>query len=125
VSGHPNAFLAARASRCAADQGRYWEYHDNLFRNQASWAPLPSPASTFLAYAETLGLDRDGFASCLDSDRHAELVTANMELGNRLNVQRTPTIFVEQGGSARPIGPDFQAIKEYVDDILAEEIAAQ
>ena len=34
TTAHPNAFLAARASRCAADQNRYWEYHDNLFRNQ-------------------------------------------------------------------------------------------
>lgn len=125
VSGHPNAFLAARASRCAADQGKYWEYHDNLFRNQARWAPMTSPASTFIEYAETLGLDRDGFASCLNSDRHAELVTANMELGNRLSVHRTPTIFVEQGGSAREIGPDFQTIQQYVDAIVAEETGAQ
>lgn len=125
VTGHPNAFLAARASRCAADQGKYWEYHDNLFRNQARWAPMTSPASTFIDYAETLGLDRGAFASCLNSDRHAELVTANMELGNRLNVRGTPTIFVEQGGAARPIGPDFQTIKEYVDGILAEETGAQ
>ena len=125
VTGHPNAFLAARASRCAADQDKYWEYHDNLFRNQARWAPMTSPASTFIDYAETLGLDRGEFASCLNSDRHAELVTANMELGNRLNVRGTPTIFVEQGGSARPINAEFQSIKEYVDRILAEETGAQ
>ena len=57
VNGHPNAFLAARASRCAADQGMYWEYHDNLFRNQARWAAMASPSSTFVDYAEALGLD--------------------------------------------------------------------
>jgi protein-disulfide isomerase len=124
VSAHPNAFLAARASRCAADQGMYWEYHDNLFRNQARWAPMTSPAATFVDYAETLGLDEGEFSACLHSDRHAELVTANMELGHRLNVQRTPTIMVEQGGAARVIGPDFQTIKAYVDDILAEESGA-
>ncbi|HUP51207.1 MAG TPA: thioredoxin domain-containing protein [Longimicrobiales bacterium] len=125
VSGHPNAFLAARASRCAADQGMYWEYHDNLFRNQARWAPLTNPVSTFVEYAETLGLDRGEFASCVNSDRHAELVTANMELGNQLGVNQTPTIYVEQGGSARRVGPDFQTLSQYIESILSEETGGQ
>jgi protein-disulfide isomerase len=121
VSGHPNAFLAARASRCAADQGMYWEYHDN----QARWAPLTNPVSTFVEYAETLGLDRGEFASCVNSDRHAELVTANMELGNQLGVNQTPTIYVEQGGSARRVGPDFQTLSQYIESILSEETGSQ
>jgi protein-disulfide isomerase len=125
VSGHPNAFLAARASRCAADQGMYWEYHDNLFRNQGRWAPLTNPVSTFVEYAETLGLDRGEFASCVNSDRHAELVTANMELGNQLGVNQTPTIYVEQGGSARRVGPDFQTLSQYIESILSEETGSQ
>jgi protein-disulfide isomerase len=121
VTGHPNAFLAARASRCAADQDKYWEYHDNLFRNQARWAPMTSPIDAFVDYAETLGLDRGEFASCLNSDRHAELVTANMELGNQLGVNGTPTIYVEQGGAARRVGPDFQALSAYLEAVLAED----
>jgi protein-disulfide isomerase len=121
VNGHPNAFFAARASRCAADQDMYWEYHDNLFRNQARWAAMTSPASAFVDYAETLGLDAGEFSSCLHSDQHAELVTANMELGNQLGVNGTPTIYVEQGGSARRVGNDFQSLRTYIDGILAEE----
>ena len=124
VSGHRNAFLAARASRCAADQEMYWEYHDNLFRNQARWAPMTSPASTFIDYAEALGLDRGEFASCLNSDRHAELVTANMELGNQLGVRETPTIFVEQGGAARQVGAGLRTLSDYIDGILAERAEA-
>ena len=120
VNGHPNAFLAARASRCAADQGMYWEYHDNLFRNQARWAAMTSPAATFVGYAEQLGLDEGEFSSCLHSDRHAELVTANMELGDQLGVSGTPTIYVEQGGTARRVGADFQTLSSYIDDILGE-----
>ncbi len=121
VSGHPNAFLAARAARCAGDQGRYWEYHDNLFRNQSRWSPATSPASMFTDYAEQLGLDRGQFASCLNSAQHAEVVTANMELGNQLGVNGTPTIYVEQGGSARRVGMDYQSLQAYIDGILAEE----
>lgn len=125
VTGHPNAFLAARASRCAADQGMYWEYHDDLFRNQARWAPLTNPVSTFVEYAETLGLDEGDFRSCLNSDRHAELVTANMELGNQLGVNGTPSIYVEQGGSARRVGADFQTLSRYIESILSEETSGQ
>lgn len=120
VGAHPNAFLAARASRCAADQGKYWEYHDNLYRNQSRWALLTNPIETFVGYAATLGLDADAFETCVDSDRHAVLVTANMELGNQLRVSGTPTILVEFGGSARPLPNDYEAIRSYLETILEE-----
>ena len=55
VSIHANAFFAARASRCAADQGLYWDYHKKLFDEQASWSGSSSPAGLFVGYAETLG----------------------------------------------------------------------
>src|SRR5690606_8363378 len=94
---HPNAFLAARAARCAEDQGRFWEYHDVLFRNQTRWSGQPNPASAFEGYAADLGLDEGEFEGCLRSDRHADVVTANMELGNQLQVPGTPTIMVTRG----------------------------
>jgi protein-disulfide isomerase len=125
VSGHPNAFLAARAARCAADQGMYWEYHDDLFRNQARWSVMTSPVGTFVDYAETLGLDGGDFSSCLNSDRHADLVTANMELGNQLGVNGTPTVYVEQGGSARRVAADFASLSAYLEDIFSEEAGGQ
>jgi protein-disulfide isomerase len=118
TAAHPNAFLAARASRCAADQDRYWEYHDNLYRNQVRWAPSTDPAGVFVGYAETLGLDEGEFESCLNSDRHAELVSANLELGNRLGVGGTPTILIEHNGTARQVGYDFGSIQEYIDGLL-------
>jgi protein-disulfide isomerase len=118
TTAHPNAFLAARASRCAADQDRYWEYHDNLFRNQVRWAPSTDATGVFIDYAETLGLDEGEFESCLNSDRHAELVSANLELGNRLGVGGTPTILIEHNGTARQVGYDFASIQEYIDGLL-------
>lgn len=125
VSGHPNAFLAARASRCAADQGKYWEYHDSLFRNQARWAPMTSPIDAFVDYAEELELNAGDFRACVNSDRHAVLVSANLELGNQLGVNSTPTIYVEQGGSARRVGADYATLSSYVESILAGETTGQ
>lgn len=93
----PHSFLAARAARCAGDQGGYWAFHDQLFRAQPEWSGRSDPFSTFVGYAESLGLDRSEFRSCLASDRHAEVVSANIELGRRLNVTGTPTIFLDTG----------------------------
>ena len=119
TSAHPNAFLAARAARCADDQGRFWDYHDNLFRTQPRWSTLANAAGIFEEYARTLDMDDGAFASCLNSDQHAELVTANMQLGEVLGVPSTPTVLIEHGGSARQVEPSFQAIQEYVDGLLA------
>jgi protein-disulfide isomerase len=100
LSGHPHAFLAARAARCALDQGEqyFWPYHDQLFRNQPTWSlSSVSPTNAFESYAGSLGLDENDFADCLDSDRHADVISANMRLGLELGVTGTPSIFVSEG----------------------------
>jgi protein-disulfide isomerase len=98
VGMHPHAFLAARAARCAEDQGKFWEYHDELYRLQVRWSPEPNPVGMFEGYAEGLGLDVGDFRSCLNSDRHADLVTANLRLAEELGIPQTPTILVNAGG---------------------------
>ena len=115
---HPNAFLAARAARCADDQDRFWDYHDNLFRNQARWSALANAAGLFEEYARTLEMDDGAFEACLNSDRHADLVTANMMLGEVLGVPSTPTILIEFEGDARQVEPDFLSIQSYVNELL-------
>ena len=112
---HPHAFLAARAARCAGDQEMYWQYHDALFANQPTWSGSTSPGRLFSDYAETVGLDVDAFQDCLNSDRHADVVTANMQLGLELGVSGTPTIMISEGqGMARRTGSDFESIAEAI-----------
>ena len=108
---HPHSFVAARAARCAGDQELYFEYHDLIFRTQDRWSPMSSAVGHFKDLAEQLGLDTGAFGNCLDSDRHADVVTANIMLGQRLGVSGTPSIFVHsgQGGPATRLG-GFQFI---------------
>ena len=122
TSIHPNAFLAARAARCAEDQGMFWEFHDELFRNQARWAVDPAPAGRFAEYAESVGMNEGEFSSCVNSDAHAELVTANMQLGQVMGVNGTPTIFVNVRGqrTRQTPGFDIQSIQTTIDLMLAE-----
>jgi protein-disulfide isomerase len=125
IEAHQYAFLAARAARCAGDQGKYWEYHDNLYRNQTRWATSTDAEGMFVEYAATLALDEGAFDSCLRSDRHADVVTANMELGMQLGVRGTPTVIVEQGGVPRNmLNWDFESLQEYVEDLLAADTGA-
>jgi protein-disulfide isomerase len=115
---HPTSFLAARSARCAEDQGKFWEYHDALFRNQTSWRLEASPIAKFLGFAEDVDLDVDDFEACVKSDRHADLVSANMRLGYELRVNSTPTIMVGVPGEFLQVpSATFQGIQEAMDKI--------
>lgn len=114
---HPHAFLAARAARCAGDQGRYWDYHDLVFRMQARWSGQANAAGAFQDYAASVDLDGAEFRACLQSDRHAEVVTANMHLGAQLGVSGTPTVLVNAGNQVRRVSGDFVSIQNAVQEL--------
>lgn len=99
LPAHPHSFLAARAARCAGDQDRYFEYHDAVFQTQREWSPMRDATGHFVGLADETGLDEDAFRECLESNRHADVVSANLRLGQLLGVGGTPTIFVHHGGN--------------------------
>ena len=86
---HPQAFKAGEAGHCAAEQGKFWEYHDQLFGNQQALMP-----DDLKKYAAGLSMDAERFNSCLDSSKHAEVVRDGVAQGTRLGVNSTPTVFV-------------------------------
>ncbi len=91
------SFLAARAARCAGDQGHFPEFQNRLFQQQSQWALSSSQravASKFVDFAKDLNLDTTAFESCLQSDRFADVVSANRRLGEELGVASTPTVIV-------------------------------
>jgi protein-disulfide isomerase len=95
VEIHAHSFLAARAARCAGDQGKFWEFSDALFRSAPNWAERrQAPTSDFENLAGTLGLDKGEFSSCLKSNKYADVVTANRRLAEQLGIDSTPTVIV-------------------------------
>src|SRR5690606_28880923 len=111
---HRHSFIAARAGRCAEDQGRFWEYHDVLFGRQTEWSfARTAPVDQLTQYAEYVGLDRARFSECLNSDRHADVVTANRLLGEQLGVGATPTIFI--GQRSFPEWSNYQAMSQAIE----------
>jgi protein-disulfide isomerase len=109
---HPHAFLAARAGRCANEQGRFWEYHDVLYARQQRWTNERDATRLFLDYADEAGVERRDFESCLRSDRYAEEVSQNMQLGESLGVAGTPTLFIN--GRRLPQIPGYSALERLV-----------
>jgi protein-disulfide isomerase len=84
---HTSAFKAAEASRCARDQGKYWEMHDRLFEQQRALEPWG-------AHAEALGLDLAAWQQCLDSGRHAAGIREDMAEAQRLGARGTPSFLL-------------------------------
>ncbi|MGH7443898.1 MAG: DsbA family protein [Longimicrobiales bacterium] len=110
---HPHAFVVARAARCAADQDKFWEYHDLAFAQQDTWAfSAGTPGALLEEYAGTVGMDQAQFEQCLNSDAHAETVTANQMLGTQLGVRGTPTVFVN--GRQLQNWQEYEAAKEEI-----------
>ncbi len=91
---HSNARSAANAARCAADQNKFWEYHDQLYAKQSDWDKLNNPASVFIQIAQTIGLEQNVFATCLQAKTHDDKIASDMTEGLRNNVDRTPTFFI-------------------------------
>lgn len=86
---HPQAQLAAEASRCAAEQGKFWEYHDLLFANASKLE-----ASSLAAHAGSAKLDVNAFSACVASSRFKAAVEADLQAGLSAGVAGTPAFFI-------------------------------
>ncbi len=86
---HPSAVVAAIASSCAHEQGKFWPYHDRLFQNQETLAENP-----YSRFAQAVGLDMKVFTECVASERAAERVARDASIGTVYGVSGTPTFFV-------------------------------
>lgn len=87
--GRPRSLPAARAARCAGDQGRFWDYHKDLLTR-----PGDMSDEDLKARAASLALDGGGFAACLDSGRHDKAIQQAVDDGHALGITGTPTFFV-------------------------------
>lgn len=95
TSIHKNAMAAAIASEAAAEQGKFWEYSKVLFEKQDSWDQLGSPQDLFINLAKEAGVaDLEKFKNEISKQAKRDLILADMNLGNQLGIDATPTFFV-------------------------------
>ncbi len=89
LSIHENAELAAEAAEAAGAQGKFWEMHDILYKNQENLT-----LSDILGYAAAIGLDVTTFQADLTAHKYQPVVQKDIADGQALNVQGTPTFFI-------------------------------
>ena len=85
---------AAEASECAAEQGKFWSYHDTLFASQGG---LAFTDSKLRQYAGKLGLNLRSFGQCLDAGKYRQKVRRETRAAASLGVRGTPAFFVNNG----------------------------
>ena len=86
---HKQALKAAEASRCAGEQGKYWEMHDQLFTHSTALE-----IAELVHDATTLNLDSQKFQECIDSGKYVNDIRKDMSEGQRVGVRGTPTFLI-------------------------------
>lgn len=107
----------AIAAECAGTQGQYWGMHDQLFENQASWTAAEDPASQFVGYAESLGMDVPSFEDCLDSEDAALQAQAGKIVGILYGVPGAP-VFLFNNGQGQQGSPTLEEFQQIINSIL-------
>jgi protein-disulfide isomerase len=112
----PNTRNAANAAECAADQGKFWDYHDVLFSRQGTSAN-PFSKDLLKSYGSQLGLDMATFNTCVDRDLHIEKVLQDHNEGRGRGVNSTPSFFIN--GTQILGAQDYSVFKSTIDAALA------
>ena len=91
---HPFSVMGAVFSECAAKQGKFWEYHDRLFKDRGKWSRSLRVRGKLLDVAEDLGLEMESFRTCVeDTTVKTEVLDEKFE-GTKRGVRATPTYFI-------------------------------
>ena len=90
----PDSVLAAEATYCANDQGRYWLYHDELYTNWAGERTGWITDNSLNMFAESVDLDIEKFNSCLDDHKYRQKVLDLEQFGRNIGIDATPSFFV-------------------------------
>ncbi|MCI5050988.1 MAG: DsbA family protein [Candidatus Pacebacteria bacterium] len=115
----PEATNAALATECAADQGKFWEYHDLYFERTNSNKQIP--AGEIQRIAEDIDLNMSEFNSCYDSRRHIDKVQEDIASGAEAGVTGTPGNIIRNNetGEVRflPGAYPIEAIQAAIDEL--------
>lgn len=99
VQAHRWALAAASFAECAAQQGKFWEFHDRLYAEQTTWAKSEDALIFFADYAQELNLDKKILEACLENPKTAAQIQRERSTGEKRKVESTPTIFI----NGRPV----------------------
>jgi len=124
LPNHKHAREAALAAEAAGLQGRFWEMHHVLYREQAVWSKADNVPELFNDYAGMIGLNPDHFKKDMDGEKTKARVDSDHERGDSLGVQSTPTVFINN----HQVGPNDKTpdgLRATIDAALQENAATK
>jgi protein-disulfide isomerase len=111
---HARAEKAAEAARCAGEQGKFWEYHDEIFHSKEL------DVDQLKAQARALNLNAADFDKCLDTGAELIAVEKDRKEGQKLGISGTPSFFIN--GHYLSGALDYAALRQIVDQQLNGQI---
>ena len=113
---------SANASMCAAEQNRFWDYHDIVYTNWNGENLGSLTDKKLVAFAESLNFDMVKFKQCFNDNRYKSDIAADLQEGKAVGVTGTPSVAIN--GQLLNVGknvPTFDDIKKAVEAILANQ----
>ena len=124
VNDRPNdkaSTLAAAASYCAAEQGKYWEYNDELYKNSQGENTGWVTKDNLKQFANNIRVpDLMRFSDCVESDKYNMIVNENDSLGKNIGLSSTPTFIFYNGTT--PVAVQGAQPYELFEQIINEMI---
>jgi protein-disulfide isomerase len=99
IAPSSSSTLATEASYCAADQAKYWEYHDQLYDNSRVEITGWISQNSLPEFAKLAGIQNiTGFSNCISSHKYSTLVQKNYDLAMSLKLTATPSFVLTSKG---------------------------
>lgn len=119
---HDKSWQAAIAAECAARQGKFWAFHDQMFDHQPDWAglPLADAAKLWEGYAKDAGVDVPRWTQCQSDPSAKKAVDRDVAEGDAWDVDSTPTLFI---GPRRLVGA--LQIQTFAAGIIEDELKSR
>ncbi len=111
---HLNSLEAAEAAEAAGEQGKYWQMHELLYKNQSDWSESKAVLEIFINYAKELGLNIDLFKSSMSSNKFIDKINSDKNDGTSLGINSTPTFFVN---GTRLNNWSYNEFKKYIENV--------
>ncbi len=109
---------AAEAAECAADQDKFWEYHDYLYNHQAGENQGAFNKDNLKQFAADLGLDATAFNDCLDTGKYTQLVQQDTQGAQSLGFRSTPSFLIN--GQTVVGAQPLTAFQQVIDPLIKQ-----
>ncbi|GLH74773.1 thioredoxin [Geothrix limicola] len=126
---HPNALFKARVARCAGEQDKFWEAHDQLFKDQR-----PFDGEGLARFRQSLGLEEAPFTACINSNRYLDAIQRSAMGASRMQIRGTPAFLIgtlsEDGNilTAKKVflgAESYEAFRAALEELLTGKAPAQ